>query len=248
MENDFGRSKKMSLTPRFEGDWSRLAETVLEAEIKDDVEYAIQEEVARRRDEAIPNRENRHMRNLAITYATTMEELIQVKDTVSEEVWEQKRWERLVRMQQIRERVNNYDLMATLAMEKIVERIESGHIKESAELLGIIAMSERQAAAIRGGFSGSDEASGRAGQSGINIQINNAFGKVPNGDLPGAGNLGYINLSLSHRIVQQLGQVRDENSETESENYLNTIEMLKADEVPLLLQHGVVDKKKENES
>src|ERR1044072_1294238 len=84
----------------------------------------------------------------------------------------------------------------------------------------------------------------QAGSVGIDIQINNVVNNQPNGDLPGAGHLGFINLTLSNRVHEQLKEPASERTR----RFLDTIEMLSAKEVPEILTiDAEVEKEKDSD-
>jgi hypothetical protein len=68
-----------------------------------------------------------------------------------------------------------------------------------------------------------DQKNPNGGGVNVNLQINQA------GGLPGAGNLGTLNLSLSERTIKQLSQPRT--IEGQSERVMDQHEMLKPDDV-----------------
>ena len=225
------------IAPNMDGSWSQLAELILDAEIKDEVAAGVMEQRIlqdRQRkiefgqevpDEIVLPKSDSHMRALAMRVAISIDMLEAIREDIDSDLWSQKKLERVIRMEIIRNRANNWEEIEAIALEKLKLRIEHTSIDESA-LLQIASQANRmnQVANLR-----SEPASG----GNVMVQINNVNRDMPNGDLPGPGSLGTITLSLSKRVANQLALPKKE--DVEGDRFLDSIEMLGARDVPSLL-------------
>lgn len=220
-------------------DWSQLADLILEAEITDEIAtgVAIQRAILEAKDKGVegliekPAPVENSMKALSLKVATGVEELIEIKNAIDQSLWQQKKLERAIRREQIRNRLSNYAELEFISIQRLIEQVENGKINAPGELIAIAhlgakmshlsqlradSMSENRNGQIPGGLS-------------IDMQINQVTGNHPNGDLPGAGHLGTIKLSLGSRVRSQLeAAIPERDSRT---GYLSGIEMLTAKEV-----------------
>lgn len=221
--------------------WSQLAELVLEAEIKDDVATRFRnagliQQAKIETGEGIvtlPEPVSDAMFALSIRVASDMEELHAVREAIPEEVWMEKKFERLVRTERVRNRLGMYEELAYLCAERLLEKVESGQIRDPETLQGLAIIAEKLTLQAQ-----SQKHSGIGMQAGgVNVQINNINGNQPNGDLPGAGSVGTITMTLSSRIREQLSSPIIDPSDP-SQRFLQRVEMLTAKDIPSLLREG----------
>lgn len=241
-----GPHRMISVLPKMEGDWddwSQLAGLILEADIKDGIE-GLQVEIRQRRErekaiesgkELLPIQDeeispHRHMMALAERMGTPVDDLFAIKTRIPEEVWATKKMERMVRLESVRMRLQNWSELEHLAVQALMHRIETGRIVDDTTLLTIANTAARvtQVPKVGTGVGGD-----------VNVQINQ-IGATPQGDLPGPGHLGPITLTLSRRTVQQLSTDRVV-SET---SYLESIEMLSSNDVPDMIKTIDLEKDK----
>jgi hypothetical protein len=222
-----------------DGSWSRLADLILDAEIKDEVAAGVMEQRIlqdRQRkidfgqevpEEVVLPKSDSHMRNLAMRVAISIDMLEAIREDIDPDLWSQKKLERVIQMELIRNRANNWEEIEAIALEKLKLKIEHTSIDEST-LLQIASQANRmnQVSNLR-----SEPASG--GGNNLMVQINNVNRDMPNGDLPGPGTLGTITLSLSKRVASQLSLPKK--ADIEGDRFLDSIEMLGARDVPSLL-------------
>lgn len=244
-EIDAHNRQKTPILPGGEGEWSQLADLILEAEIKDEIQTGILQEMAIRKAKGEggngliqyvePIRAS--LQALSMRVGASVDELLDVKASIDSELWLQKRWERAVRLEQIRTRLSSYEELTTIAVEKLKEGVTLGRIRETGELIAVANLGERMtlmAQAKNGPGQGNGHTAN--GEQTVNLQINNITSSSPNGDLPGPGSLGVINLTLSSRVHKQLTSQAPIDPEATEERFLNQIEMLSAKEIPELLE------------
>lgn len=231
--------------------WSELAGLVLEAEIQDQIrEQGERERRERKRVSQEKEKESQEwhgtwlgvegkgsepeveielnvsMNALARRLGVRTQDLITVRDQIAEEVWLKKRMERVTRLEMVRSRLSNWSELEYLATAELIDRFANGRIVETNEIAGIAQLAARMTQVER------DKGRDGTGNVQVNLQLNNVNSSSPNGDLPGAGHLGKINLSISGRTARQLAQpmIRKD------EGFLDSIEMLGAKDVPSLVQ------------
>ena len=238
MKNAHGGPGRTPILPKSHdySDWSQLAELILEAEIQDEIATGIQQQreinAAKERGEQglVPRVEpvTSSMKALSLKVATGLDELAGIKECISEELWQTKKLERVVRREQIRNRLTNYAELEFIAIQRLIEQVENGKVTTPGELIAVAHLgakmshlSQLQAESVRQNAS--------HGVS-IDMQINQISSSHPNGDLPGAGHLGTIKLSLGSRVRSQL-EAAIPMDKSEAGSYLEGIEMLTAKEV-----------------
>lgn len=203
--------------------WSQMAQLMVEAELSDDILTTVAEAraAALNQDIAEVPRENRHMISLAIRLGTTVASLNEMKAMHDPEEWETRKLERFVVQERIRTRAKGWQELEMLTMERLVANVEAGVVTDTNELLGIATVAARMNAAAAG-TSGTQEQ-----EKELTMTIS------PSGDLPGAGNLGTIKLTLNHRVKRQL---ESEPRNQDGDRFLDSIEMLSAGDVPEMIK------------
>ena len=129
-------------------------------------------------------------------------------------------------------RSSRWDHLEALAVSKLVTLVERGAVKNASELLAIAATANR---ATRHSPNGDNAERGGASQTqgGITMNIFGG-GNVPKGDLPGAGDLGTIQLSLSSRVKRQLAAPKSDEARV-----LQDSKMLNAEDLRGLVRRQV---------
>lgn len=233
-------------TPGTGGEWSQLAELILDAEIRDEVFNLNQEaawtEARKKRENSslplldpevenqIPDFKSRNnILRLAGNLGTDLETLDGIKSLTPQAEWESRKMERVVRLEKIRGVLNDWQELEFLAVQKIKDNINNGLTKDDATLLAIANMAIRTGQMEKSRLVVSQQNSNT--MIGISIESNQS---VPMGSLPGPGQVGTVNLTLSHRVFKQIEGTVDK----ERGSFLDSISMLTASEVPELLIEG----------
>lgn len=203
--------------PEAGSDWSHLHELVLEAEINDDMTLARGMEI---------DSYGGATGALAARLNTTIAELLEIRGLIDPVAWGNRKLRKLIEMERIRTRLNNWDTLEMLALDKLVVSVREGRINSANELLAVASAANRAARRNDGPMSNHPS---------VNIQINQTNSASPNGDLPGAGMVGRVELTLSRRTVKQL------ESKKEEVKFLDTIEMLGVKDVTTLQNIPIED-------
>lgn len=223
-----------------QSDWSQLAELILESEIKDEIANGIQEARARvvwesdtpetRGELVLPARTEVAFKSLALKVGIDADTLTEIRDSIDPILWQQKKLERVIRQEQIRNRLSDYAELEYIAIRRLIEQTENGKITAPGELIAVAHMASKMSHI--GGIRGDSQMDSKNGSTGVSIdmQINQVTNVSPNGDLPGPGSLGTIQLRLSHRVKNQL-EASLPDSDSGEESFLDGIEMLTAKEV-----------------
>ena len=185
--------------------WGQLQGEILDAVLQDEDEWG-----------------GEHLESLARRLRTTVEDLGMVIEGTNPDEWTQKRLERLLQMERIRNRDVNWDVLEDAATGKLMSLLEGRTPMKTAEVLAIAVAANRANRAHRG-------VNPMAG-NGVTINMNGGPGQAV--ELPGPGGLGTMRLTLSPKTVNQLGQ--GITIEAEAEKYTDSVEMLDGKDVPML--------------
>jgi hypothetical protein len=225
--------------PGGEDQWNDLADLILEAEVRDDLRYAIQVEMGIQKAKAAakegpiepPEMTRDSMNELAIRLCCPVGDLDATKALISNEMWDQKKLELVIRREQVRNRLGDTEELLYLAQMKLKERLVNGHIKETAELIMVGQFAERSLAVAHGKQQNGGTGAGSDSVTvNLGVQVNN--GQQP---LPGAGDLGVINLRLSQRVRNQIEHEPLKDPFDPQAQFLNRISMLTPKEIPELI-------------
>lgn len=179
---------------------------------------------------------------LAERLRTDVGELQGIAEQISQDVWYQKRMEKLLEIEQLKQRGFNWDKLEGAAVNKLLQIM----ITQKVSLGETLAIARVANTATRRGSSagGAIVEEKTRGDSQQNLQVN-IFGQPvanqPETTLPGAGSIGKITLQLSQRTVTQLGQGKV--IEGEKSNLSESVEMLGTDDLKELIEVDLFDEK-----
>lgn len=146
----------------------------------------------------------------------------------TEAVWNRKRMKRLLEIESTKMRGYKWDHVEHATLAKLEALVDGGKIVKPSELLMIAATANR--AQRRG--SGLQEAPVNQNGPNQNVQVN-IFGQPSANqatDLPGAGHVGTVKLSLSQRTIKQLSEERTIDS-TDYQRLHDRAEMLEPKDI-----------------
>lgn len=160
---------------------------------------------------------------LARRLRTSVPELIAVVDATNPIEWAAKRFDKLLERESLRKSGYSWDRIEHAALLKLTRLVETNRINTASDLLAVAKVANSATRNRNAAPSG-----------GINVQINNNMGgqSGDHPELPGAGSLGTIQLTLTQRTVRQLGQERV--IDGESTRLSESAEMLGPSDIPEL--------------
>lgn len=168
------------------------------------------------------------LKELAKRLWSTMDEIEEIREQTDPTEWAGKRMARLLEIESLKGRGYNWDRMEAVAVNKLVELVVSRKVTDVNQLAMIAKVANQ---ATRRDADGKVKKNQNGDGTEVNIQINQNNVGAPN--LPGPGNLGTINLSLSPRSIQQLSTNRNL-IDGEATRLSDQIEMLTTTDMPEL--------------
>jgi hypothetical protein len=151
-----------------------------------------------------------------------------IRKQIPDETWHGKRMEKLLELEELKQRGFNWDKLEGAAISKLVTLVTTKRLTLP-EMLAVarVANQATRRGSTAGGAIMEKPMGGNANQT--NVQVN-MYGQ-PIGDtaLPGQGGIGKVTLSLSQRTVSQLG--KGKTIEGEAERLHDTVEMLTPEDV-----------------
>lgn len=185
-------------------EWGKVHEAILSAEIEDG------------------SWGGKAMQDLAVRLWSTMEDLEEIRDNTNASLWATKRMERLIEVEQLKNRGLNWDRIEGATLDKLFALVAANRIHDVNQLLTIARAANL---ATRRGPNGDIMKNPASPNTLIQINQNNS---APN--LPGPGSLGTITMNLSQRAVNQLNTPR-KLIEGEVVKLSDSIEMLGVEEI-----------------
>lgn len=170
--------------------WDDTQETILNAYIADMQEWGGAE-----------------MKALAKRLKLTIQDFEEIIIYSTEAVWNRRRMKRLLEIEATKMRGYKWDNVEHATLAKLEALVDAGKITKASELLMIAATANR---AQRRGSGVQEAPVGNQNGNNNGVQVN-IFGQPAANqptDLPGAGHVGTVKLSLSKRTLNQLSQER----------------------------------------
>lgn len=193
-------------------EWGQVQEEILDAVLMDSIDS--EDEVW----------DGEHLKALAKRLRADLDEMMLFRGLTQDEIWTQKRFERLLELERLAKRGFSWDRLENAALQKLMILVMDGKITKNQELLAVARVANM---ATRRPLEPGQSTGGNTG--GVNVQVN-MFGQAIEGPgLPGPGSLGTIKLNLSQRTVEQLSQGKT--IEGESLRLSESAEMLGTDDI-----------------
>lgn len=163
------------------------------------------------------------LQELATRLRSNVSDFEMIVEQTDPKVWSKERLNKLLQMEKIRNRDYSWDEVEVVAIGKLAQIVQDPRMTKTAEILAIAQAANR--AHRRSG--GNQMTPGN--NTTINVMNNGGGAEI---QLPGAGHIGTMKLTLSAKTVGQLS--KGITIDATAEKYTDGIEMLGGDDVPEL--------------